>query len=436
MPIKPMARFYIILIKSKQLVLGVCCLFLSIIYTNARTYKTINDVLSISARSMMMTRIADVPHVCVSKIATLLEADDLLSFTLTCKGIGVVIRNDREYIQKIRTFETCTANPYRHCFVNNTCEKKDHRTAINPLDILEEVRDLCEPDDVKVEEIHTTHISRGVFQFRIDNGKDGYYITDLHIKADFSGQRGHVWLMYGRNALRAEFSSRLMRLIPKDADGFYHLYNDFLLLVPKLVKGFNDPSDYLFLELGSSGLATIRIVRHKVNMARAHTWISRMGYNALPAKSNVLVSMPRVACDEESFRGTLSSQALYRLTFELAVGRPVAICVDIRMASTGSPIEPSLVENFSVSYVSTAWKGRKEIGKIQIDARSVHSSVVQNYKKAVKWPFFFKDCFIIPFNTTYTVDGHLHVDVKLKSAMDTISYAFYLKYYDIIHFTY
>lgn len=375
-----------------------------------------------------MTCFCDVPPVCISTIATLLECDDLLSLSLTCRYVDTVIKSNREYIQQIRIFETYTSNPYRHCFINNTCDQKSHQPTINPLDILEEVKDMCELNDVMVEELHTHQISRGFFQYRLDNGKNGYYITDIHIKAEFNCKWGHIWLIYGNNALRAEFGSQLMNLISQDPDDYYHLYNEFLLLVPKLVKGFDDPSDYLFLELGSSGLATIRVIRHRVDMTKASKWNARMGYG----DKKVLISMPRVR--EYSFYGTRSSQALYQLKFVMAFGQTVAICVDIRMASTGLSIDPSFVEYFRVGYVTAAGKGCKKVGEVHIDASLTHCSFIQNYRKAVRWPFFFKDCFLIPFNTTYNIDGTLYVDIKLKSDMDTITNAFNLKYYKHIYF--
>ena len=145
--------------------------------------------------------------------------------------------------------------------------------------------------------------------------------------------------------------------------------------------------------------------------------------------------MPRAKGDECYYDGTRCSTDVLEVGFQFSSGQIVAFCVDIRLASTGLPIDPSLVEAFAVGYRSTKMKGRRDVGRFQIDASLTHSSFVKNYWKAVKWPFQFEDCFIIPFKTTYRVDGYLYIEVKLKSAVDTVTRAFKLSYYEHIHFS-
>lgn len=365
-----------------------------------------------------MTCIHDVPSVCIASIATFLEHDDLVSFSVACNSINNIINDNKNYIQQVRTYDTFTANPYRHCFIDNECDAQSHKPYINPTNILEEVKDMCDMNDIQIEEYKTRYICPYTcFQYRFDNGKDGYYITDVHIKAH---NIDHVWFIYGSDALRVEFYKNLLVLVQKDSDGYYHLYSEFLLLVPKLYKGFTDLSSNFFLEIKSSGIASIRVIKHKIDMNKAIHWIEKFN-------PEVKITMPRVQCHNH----ICSSSESYEFGFQFASGVPVAICINIQLASTGLPIDPSMIEMFTVGYWSTKSRTRKDVGKFKINTELTHCSLVQKY---IQWPFQFKDCLIIPVKTRYRIDGYLYVEVLLKNPIDTRTNAFYLMNYESIYF--
>lgn len=375
----------------------------------------------------------DVPNACLAQIATYLDGESLMSLLLLNKSISKTIRTQRQYIHKVRTFETFTANPYRYYVIDNTSEKKSKKRnkSVKPYvrarDTLDEVRDMCDLNQTFTEELTTPYgVSHGsCFQFRIDNGLDDMYITNLLINAEFK-DRNYVNIEYGKGALRITFRANLINLMQPDSDGYYHFFEDFMLLVPKLVKGFNDTKSYLFLEIASSNAASIRVVRRKVDETKAVAWMSNY--------EHYTVSMPSVRYNDCETSRVASSTKVVRLNFWFVCGRTIAICVDIRRADNNIPLNPAQVDKFIVSYVQL---GRVE-STVTMKAQMVHSSFVEKYKAKVGMSLSLHNCFIIPLKAMSPhegLDGSMYVDVHLKSPMNTVSSAFYFHDFEHIYFS-
>lgn len=355
--------------------------------------------------------INDIPQQCVAKIATYLGYDDLLSFAMSCKHTSSTIKRDEEYVQKVRTLETFTANPYKKYCINNEWDKDENQQCTNILDMLEDIKDLCEQENVQIKEINTPDNNATEVYYKLWHGDDRYYITNLHIKCDFNDDKDYIFVNNGPGFLRID--KQFLMMLEKDSNGYYHLYNDYMLLVPKLFNQFthfSSKSSYISVAINSSRTVSLRFVMHKVKILKANTWINRIAL-----KNDV--SVPII---ERGFN-TSMMERFDEISFHF-MGKPVAICINIRNASSGLCIDPSLIRKFTMVYK----RRNKELCKVSINARSTHCALVQKYENAKQWSFAFKDCFIIPFNTKYCVKGKLQVKVHLKSPIDIKTTGFYL----------
>lgn len=358
------------------------------------------------------------PSVCLGEIATYLDGESLLSLLLCSKDTNVGIIEHKDYIQSQRTYVTFTANPYRHCVFKNTNQLPQPLLA---FDVLDEVQDMCDTGNVFEEEIITPYPA--CFQWRLDNGKNGRYITQLLIKSTFDPD-GYIWIRYGNNAVDVRFLNIYMNLLERDNDGFYHLFLDKMLLIPKLVRGFDDESSYFLIEVKSVGITTLRVIRQEVNTNKAKAFINKYKNNQ--------ICMPRV-----KFMGwwhcqdTVSANKVHNAYFDFASGNCVAICVDIRSLIDNNTIQNELIDEFQVHMI----KRGKVIDTFSIKANMVHSTLVQKFNNVVSWGWLtFKDCFIIPIYGNYKID-HLRVDVLLKSPMEVKVNAMYLHNYEYTYFS-
>lgn len=348
----------------------------------------------IKESSMSSTNICDIPIVCLAEIATYLDDDSLMNMTLTNSGFSTNINSHKEYIQKKRFFNTFSANPYKHHKFNNCPEKL---SCISAVELLDKVADICDTEKV-VEELVTQYACPyTAFQWHLENGKNNMYITNLLVKADFSNN-GHIWIYYGNNALRVEFLSEILRLIERDPEGYYHLFLDKMLLIPKLVKGFRDLSSDFFLEVQSSSISNIRVIRQKVNMEKANNFIKYYIDNR-----NIKISMPRVAkhfIDQYITYPTI----LHRIGFLYSNGC-VAICLDIRSIVDNKPIGPEMIDEFRVFHQEDSFCVKPDF---------THNSVARNYGHLIPWYMLMsKDCYIVPVNGNCKLE-HLHIDVHPK----------------------
>lgn len=364
---------------------------------------------------MSSTSISSVPIVCLAEIATYLDDESLMNMILTNKGLSIFINSQKDYIQKQRFFKTFSANPYKHNRFTN-CPKK--LNCVPAFKMLDKVASICDTKNVVIEELVTPYVCpHTAFQWYLENGKNSMYITNLLIKADFNNN-GHIWLCYGKNALRVEFGSQLLRLVERDPEGYYQLFLDKMLLIPKLVKGFWDLSSDFFLEVQSSSIANIRVIRQKVNIEKANNFIKYYIDNR-----SIEISMPRVAkhfIDQYITYPTI----LHRIGFLYSNGC-VAICLDIRSIVNNKPISPEMIDEFRVYH-------REENFCVKPDI--THNSVVRNYGHLIPWCMSMsKDCYIIPINDNYNLE-HLRIDVHLKENINVIINAFSFNNYEYIYF--
>lgn len=375
----------------------------------------------------MSSSIADVPQLCLAKIATYLDGESLMNLLCLNTYIRKCIQPHKRYIQKCRTFETFTANPYKDCAF-----KKHNETHLRPrpfvhaYNTLHEVRDIC-------------NLSQGVFEedinfpacpkpgccylLRIANGTDNRYITNILIKTEAFSERDYVMFRYGRNALRLTIKGLLMKLARPSQDGYYHLFDAFQLLVPKLVHGFEDAQDYCFMEIKSSYGGQLKVIRHNVDTEKAHDWISKY--------KNVFITMPQVIYEQTN---AVTAQYCAQLCF--TAGRCNAICLDI--THMGSPVKPDMVDGFRVISITNCPNREEE--SFYIEANKVHSSLVSNYgpKYVMSWSLtrHLRDCFIIPVKQEGNViPERVHIHIYLNRPIETMTNVFYIHDYEYIHFT-
>lgn len=375
-----------------------------------------------------MTTIIEIPQLCLAKIATYLDGDSLINFVLGCSSICNCIEPHKAYIQKCRTFETFTANPYKDCaFKKHVQTHLRQRPYIHAYDTLHEVRDICNLSDGAFEEdvaFPACPEPGCCYLLRIANGTNNRYITDILIKTESFGEHDYVMFRYGRNALRLTIKGLLMRLIRRGQDGYYHLFDAFQLLVPKLVYGFQDVMDYCFMEIKSSYGGHLKVIRHNVHSEKAHVWISK--------HKDIFVTMPQVI-----YGHTNATTAQYAVELWFTAGRCNAICLDIIDAHDRTPIKSEMVEGFRVIHTNSC---HTEVESFYIEANKVHSSLVSKYqpKHAMSWSLtrHLHNCYIIPVRQEGNViPERVHVQIYLKKAMKTTTHVFYIHDYDYIHFT-
>lgn len=354
-----------------------------------------------------------IPTECLGKIATYLDGESLMALLLCDKGVNAGITRHKDYIQSQRTFVTFTANPYRHCLFKNTNQLPKPLLA---FDVQDELKDMCDTGKVYEEEIITQY--PGCFKWRLDNGKNGQYITQLLIKSTFEPD-DYIWIKYGNNAIDLHLDETYMKLLQRDSNGFYHLFLDKILLVPKLVKGFTDESHF-YIEVKSGGITTLRVIRQKVNTTKANAFIN--------AYKNQMISMPRV---QSWYHDTASTSDVHTTYLECVFGSCVAICVDVCSLINNKTIQSDLIEDFKVHIT----KGDEVLDTFSIKANMVHSTIVQKYKSAIQWGnVTFKDCFIIPIYGNYNIHK-LRVDILFKSPMKVKINSMHLCNYKYIYYS-
>lgn len=378
----------------------------------------------------MSTSITDVPDLCLAEIATYLDGVSLMNFMLACSRMRNCIVSHKKYIQKCRVFKTYTANPYRDCvFKKQVVSHLRQRPYIHAYDTLHEVRDVC-------------NLSEGVFEEDIDcpacpkpgycnlgqiaNGKDNRYITDILFKTESFNERDYVMFRYGRNALRLTIKGELLKLIKASQDGYYHLFDAFQLLVPKLVDGFEDVSDSFFIEIKSSYGGQLKVIRHHVYPEKVHQWKSTY--------KDIFVTMPQVI-----YGNKMATTATYSVELCFTVGRCNALCLDIRDIRDNTAINSDVVEGFRVVNINHHHNAEDD-ESFYIEANKVHSSLVFKYnpKHVMSWSLtrHLHDCFIIPIRQEgNALSEKMCVHVYLKKAMETKTNLFYIHDYDYIHFT-
>lgn len=376
-----------------------------------------------------MSTIIDIPQLCLAEIATYLDGESLMNFLCSNTSISNCIESHKKHIQKCRVFETFTANPYKHCvFKKQVQSQLRQRPYIHAHNTLHEVRDLC-------------NLSHGVFEetidfpacpepgccylLRIANGTDNQYITDILIKTESFGECDYFMFRYGKNALRLTIKSKLLKLLKCAKDGYYHLFDAFQLLVPKLQHGFEDAMDYGFMEIKSSYGGQLKIIRHNVYNEKAHEWISNY--------KDTFVTMPQVI-----YGNTVATSEQYSIDLMFTAGRCNAICLDIVDTRDNTAIKPEMVKGFRVTGISIRPMRQEE--SFYIEANKVHSSLVSKYqpKYVMSWSLtrHLQDCFIIPVKQIGNVmSERVFIQVYLTKPIETATNVFYIHDYEYIHFT-
>lgn len=377
----------------------------------------------------MSSSIEDVPNLCLAEIATYLDGESLMNFLSLNSRIRNCIQSHKKYIQQRRTFETFTANPYKHCaFKKKVHSQLCKRPYVHAYDTLHGVRDLC-------------NLSQGVFEetinfpacpdpgychlLRIANGVDNRYVTNILIKTESFSEQDYIMFRYGKNALRLTIKGVLMKLTRPSKDCYYHLFDAFQLLVPKLQQGFEDPMDYGFMEIKSSYGGQLKVIRHNVYTEKVHHWISKY--------KDTFVTMPQVI-----YAKTMATSEQYSMDLMFTAGRCNAICLDIIDTRDNTAIKPEMVKGFRVNGISIHPMRQEE--SFYIDANKVHSSVVSKYqpKHVMSWSLtrHLRDCFIIPVKQEGNVmPERVFIQVYLRQPIETATNVFYIHDYDYIHFT-
>jgi len=377
----------------------------------------------------MSSSIEDVPHLCLAEIATYLDGESLMNLLSINSRIRNCIQSHKKYIQQRRTFETFTANPYRNCVFKKQNETHaSKRQFVHAYNTLQEVRDICNTTEGAFEEdINFPACPEPGYccLLEIANGTDNRYITNILIKTESFGERDYVMFRYGRNALRLTLKSELLKLMKPSQDGYYHLFDNFQLLVPKLQQEFEDASDYLFMEIKSSYGGQLRIIRNSAYTEKAHEWISKY--------KDYFITMPRVI-----YAHTNATTAKYPVELWYTADRCHGICLDIIDTYDNSPIKPEMVKGFRV--VNINLRPDIEDESFYIDANKVHSSMVFKYKPkhVMSWSLtrHLRDCFIIPVKHEGNVTSEkVYIEVYLKKPMETKTNVFYLYDYEHIYFT-